>query len=282
MKRGESADLVVRAEGAPANGRELIQGHESRRFSFHPQYDHALGMEKQKAFGGISLMRLHFRFVALLSCAGAVMLGGCAELPRATPEQIAPANVGDRPKHDESQNRSAITVRPGSYYVSEEVQQRRAPSPIASVSNVLYRQQRVDVYEVRDGWARISKYYNGQLDGSDGQIAAWIPADKLSDKRLPDLKQPPIAQDPRIEGIGKAGEEGLSYRDVEVLTAAAHYYLEIGRATKIEWGDADVDHPGRYYLNFGEPRNHFFEPRDIPDLEARIQKLGRQADASSR
>ena len=100
----------------------------------------------------------------------------------------------------------------------------------------------------------------------------------LSSQEPPDLPQPRITNDPRIEpdAIPKVGSSDVTERDVLILHAAARYFLETGEAKRIAYGSTDAYHPGRYFLNFGEEKNHFFSPADIPNLEERIRELMEQ------
>lgn len=150
---------------------------------------------------------------------------------------------------------------------------RLGPSPTALQTSELYRQDKVDVYETIKGWARISKFYHGGVEGLDGQVARWVPLKALSEKRPDDLPQPAIHDDPRVAGLPKVGEDGLKKRDVLILYAAAQYFLQVGEAKRIEFGNKSTSKPGVYFLNFGEPSNRFFKPAEIPDLENRIKKL---------
>lgn len=181
--------------------------------------------------------------------------------PPGTPEERAPLTAAAPPSAN-------------SLYVLEQVQERLGPNQDAPATNTLYRQQKVDVYETQAGWARVSPFYDGAVEGRTGQVARWVPLISLSKKRPADLPQPSIADDPRIAGIPKVGEGGLTKRDVHVLQAAARYFLETGKAQRVEYGDKSTSRPGVYYLNFGGPANHFFTSDDIPELEGRIWKLG--------
>lgn len=160
----------------------------------------------------------------------------------------------------------AEATKPGTYYVTTlTLNVRLAPDANARITNKLHRQQLVEVYEVRNGWARISRYYDGEVEGLTGQVAEWVAARYLSTYRPPDLPQPQLPQDPRIQGLPKVGESGLTERDVRILYRAAHHFLQTGRCQKIEYGDKSVHRPNTYYLNCGEPRNLFFQPSDIPE-----------------
>jgi len=153
----------------------------------------------------------------------------------------------------------------GSYYVTAPtVNVRLAPNANAKITNRLYRQNRVDVLELRDGWARISRYYDGRVEGLSGDVARWVSASHLSQHRPPDLAQPNLPDDPRIGGIPEVGESGLTESDVLILHRGAKLLLDSGRCKRIEYGDKSVSKPNTYYVNCGGPRNHFFKPSDLP------------------
>jgi len=159
------------------------------------------------------------------------------------------------------------------YVTANEAPVRVAPRSTAPITNVLYRQQRVEVSEVQGKWARVSEYYNGRAEGLSGPAARWVSTSHLARTRPDDLQQPEFPDDPRIDGLPNVGDHGLTQRDVQVLYAAALYYLESERFKRIEYGDKSTHRPGFYYLNSGGPTNHFFRPQDIPDLEQRIRRL---------
>ena len=72
----------------------------------------------------------------------------------------------------------AKVVAGESYYVkANQLSVRLGPQITAKKTNILYKDNKVDVLEVKDGWARISKYYDGLLEGESGEIARWVSAD---------------------------------------------------------------------------------------------------------
>jgi hypothetical protein len=149
-------------------------------------------------------------------------------------------------------------TRPGSYYVAVPVLEERT-APEGPVVNRIYRGQRVDVTQVRAGWARVTDL---QYD------ARWVRAASLSTKRPPDLPQKPVPaslRDPRIEkdAIPKAGEGGLTQRDVDVLWKGAAYMLRTGRCSKVTLAHKSVSRPGTYYVSCGGSQNVFFTEADI-------------------
>ncbi|PKG39734.1 SH3 domain-containing protein [Psychromonas sp. Urea-02u-13] len=75
----------------------------------------------------------------------------------------------------------AEATKSGDYYVSaNRLSVRLGPSTTASITNALNRKQKVEVFEVKNGWARVSKYYNGSIEGEIGQVARWVSAKYLS------------------------------------------------------------------------------------------------------
>jgi len=78
----------------------------------------------------------------------------------------------------------AETTFPGDYYVtSDKLNIRLAPNKNGKVTNTLYKRQKVEVFEVKDGWARITHYYDGSVEGLSGEVARWVFAEYLSANR---------------------------------------------------------------------------------------------------
>lgn len=75
----------------------------------------------------------------------------------------------------------AAAISPGDYYVvPDKLNVRLAPAVSSKVTNILYRHQRIEVLEVNDGWARISRYYDGSAEGVSAEVACWVSAQFLS------------------------------------------------------------------------------------------------------
>jgi hypothetical protein len=161
----------------------------------------------------------------------------------------------------------ANAISPGSYYVTaDSLNVRLAPYSKAKITNKLYRQQKLNVFEVKGKWARISKYYSGVKERVSGEVARWVSVKYLSNSFPKDKNQPNMANDPRINGIPKVGEYGATEKDVEILYTAARHFLESKKCKKIEYGDKSTSKPNTYYLNCGGAKNHFFKLSDIPRL----------------
>ena len=76
---------------------------------------------------------------------------------------------------------------------------RLAANKAGKVTNKLYRQQEVEVFEFNNGWARISQYYVGETEGLSGEVARWVFATHLSAKRP--VEEKIIVDSPIVEAI---------------------------------------------------------------------------------
>jgi hypothetical protein len=117
---------------------------------------------------------------------------------------------------------------------------------------------------VRGGWARVSKYYDGRVEGLSGKVARWIPVRHVSKQRPADVERTKVTHDPRISGIPKPGDGGLTKTDIAILYRGGQYFLDSGQCKLIEYGDKSTSKPNTYFVNCGEPRNRFFKPSDLP------------------
>ncbi|MFT4613565.1 MAG: hypothetical protein ACI9NT_000706 [Bacteroidia bacterium] len=78
-------------------------------------------------------------------------------------------------------NTYASVSSPGSYYAStDNLNVRLSPDSSGKVTNRLSKGSKVDVLSVENGWARISKYYDGSLEGVKGEVARWVSTKYLS------------------------------------------------------------------------------------------------------
>lgn len=83
----------------------------------------------------------------------------------------------------------------GEYIVTADTLNiRLAANTSAQIKGKLYRGQEVEVLEVNNGWARISRYYDGATEGLSGNVARWVYATHLSPRPI----MPPPAK-PREE-----------------------------------------------------------------------------------
>jgi hypothetical protein len=154
------------------------------------------------------------------------------------------------------------------FVTADSIDVRLCPAITCPVTNRLYKRQQVEVFERRDGWARISREYDGAVEGLHGRrVARWVPAKHLSIERPAELVQPaPTADlvDPRIEFLPKVGDNGLTVADVTLLRRYAVSLLRSGACAAIDDGDRSVGMPGTYWVHCkGEPRNRFFRAEDV-------------------
>ncbi|HWQ69936.1 MAG TPA: SH3 domain-containing protein [Patescibacteria group bacterium] len=160
----------------------------------------------------------------------------------------------------------AQATKPGTYFVKEAVLEvRLGPNATAPVTNRIYRGQKVEVFEVKSGWVRVSKFYDGVVEGQSGKVARWVLATALSASAPPELPQPSLPSDPRIAkgAFPKAGEYSLTEQDLLVLHKGAIKFLNAGKCSHVEYGDKSTNKPNTYYINCGGPTNMFFTPSDV-------------------
>ncbi len=151
------------------------------------------------------------------------------------------------------------------YYVKDSVLDvRLAPSAAGTITNRIYRQQKVEVFEIKGEWARVSNFYDGTVEGKTGQVARWVLAVGLSSSQVADLPQPTISQDPRIakDAFPKVGQNGLTAYDVQLLNKGALKFLNSGKCRRVEYGDKSVNKANTYFVNCGS-QNLFFTPSDL-------------------
>ncbi len=107
----------------------------------------------------------------------------------------------------------AGTTMPGDYYVtSETLNVRLAESRNGKITNTLYKRQKVEVFEVKEGWARISQYYNGAVEGLSGDVARWVFAEYLSASRPSEEKI--VSNNSPVANAIKTSDDFSKYQSV--------------------------------------------------------------------
>lgn len=192
---------------------------------------------------------------ALAGAASLVLLTACGDADPGSGSEAAQTETTATVSPDASEAETASAPSEDAenvrYVVVETAEERDAPS--GKVVNRIYRGQRVEVTDRRDGWARVTGL---QYD------PRWVRESQLGRQRLPDLPQPKLEaalDDSRIQGVPKVGESGAREADVLALRTAAAELLSSGECQAIEFGDKSVNRPGVYYLNCGESTNRFFK-----------------------
>jgi hypothetical protein len=128
---------------------------------------------------------------------------------------------------------------------------RNAPKN-GSVVGKLEDGEIVEVYEIDDGWARLSR---------DGEKPRWVSANYLLPTKAPEA---PSGTDPRIASaaIPEPGQYGLSESDVEMLRAGAIQLLDDGRCQKVVYTAKSLTKENTYFFNCGD-QSFFLTPQDI-------------------
>jgi len=73
---------------------------------------------------------------------------------------------------------------PGGFVVTAvSLNVRQAANETGKVTGKLYQQEKVEVFEVKNGWARISEYYAEEINGLSTKVARWVFATHLSAQR---------------------------------------------------------------------------------------------------
>ena len=159
---------------------------------------------------------------------------------------------------------TAVNAATPKYVGTASLEEHLGPSHDAKVTNKIYKNQKIEIYEEKAGWSRVSEYYDGEVEGVNGKVARWVETAALVDSKLADDQLSPSYSDPRIDkdAIPKVGQKGLTELDVRTLYAGAIKFLNNGLCLKIEYADKSVDKPGVYYVNCGG-ENVFFTPQDV-------------------
>ncbi|MEX0605783.1 MAG: SH3 domain-containing protein [Marinobacter sp.] len=111
----------------------------------------------------------------------------------------------------------------GDYYVTaDRLNVRLAPDASGKATNSLSQRQKVTVFEVKDGWARISRYYDGSVEALSGDVARWVFGKYLSTERPAEA---PNQNSPIAVAI-KSSDDFSKYRGVFV--AASEQLIKSG------------------------------------------------------
>ena len=139
------------------------------------------------------------------------------------------------------------------YWVtSDRLDRRTCPSTNCGIVGQFFFREGADVFEDKDGWARVSRYYdascaNGRSEyvdsGNsrcgpengivDGKFAEWVFADFLSEDRPPD----PAADATGLEVLLAGSDDFQKYRSA--FTQAAQSLISSGQCQEAdfrEWG----------------------------------------------
>jgi hypothetical protein len=100
-----------------------------------------------------------------------------------------------------------------------------APNKSGKITNTLYKRQKVKVFEIKDGWARISRFYDGGVEGLSGNVARWVFAKYLSVNR-PEEEKVANLNSPVAKAI-KSSDDFSKYQSVFV--SASEKFIKSGK-----------------------------------------------------
>jgi hypothetical protein len=141
---------------------------------------------------------------------------------------------------------------PGETYwvTSDRLNRRTCPSTDCGVVGVLMFRERAGVFESRDGWARVTKYYNAACENgksrfvdsgnssctpdngvNNGQFAEWVSMSLLSKTRPPD----PSAGATGTDALVAKSDDYRIHKDAFVT--AANELIRSGRCTAKDISD---------------------------------------------
>ncbi|MDG2958812.1 SH3 domain-containing protein [Exercitatus varius] len=92
-----------------------------------------------------------------------------------------------------------------------------SPSKKAKVTNTLRIGQKVEVFEEKNGFARVSKFYNGDSEGVSGEVARWVPISDLSLKN----EKPDVKTNTELEKVIASSDDFHLYKDKFVAHSQA-------------------------------------------------------------
>ena len=103
---------------------------------------------------------------------------------------------------------------PGGYVVkADSLNVRLAANETGKVTDKLFQREKVEVFEVKNGWARISEYYDQDINGLSSKVARWVFATHLSVQRPAEMKV--VASAPIINAI-KSSDDLATHQDTFV------------------------------------------------------------------
>jgi len=132
-------------------------------------------------------------------------------------------------------------------------------SKAGKIANKLYRQQEVEVFEFKNGWARISRYNDGKIEGLSGNVAHWVFAMHLSAKRT--IEEKIKVSSAIIEAI-KSSDDLVKYQDAFV--SVSEKLVDSGECKLSDfediggwWRSAEHKQAGTIYYTFcGDATNN--------------------------
>ncbi len=161
------------------------------------------------------------------------------------------------------------------YVSGDSLNVRYCASTDCCIANRLGFNAPVSIQEKRGNWVRISGFYDISLEGAacqkpgPYQAAHWVAYDFLSHQPQRDTAfygsgQNTGGPDPRIRGIPRVGDYGLTQSDLQVIMDYASLLLNKGICNGIDAGNKSVSREGTYYVACsGEYGQRYFTVEDV-------------------
>jgi hypothetical protein len=148
---------------------------------------------------------------------------------------------------------------PGGFVVTaDSLNVRLAANETGKVTDKLFQREKVEVFEVKNGWARISEYYDDENNGLSAKVARWVFATHLSAPRLAATKA--TVNSPVVNAI-KSSDDLAIHQDTFVWVSEE--LIDSGECKLSDFEDIggwwrSVDHKPRpvYYTYCGGSINN--------------------------
>ena len=109
---------------------------------------------------------------------------------------------------------------------------RLAASETGKITDKLYQQEKVEVFEVSNGWARISEYFDVEIDGRTSKVARWVSAAHLSAQRPAEKKV--IVSTPVVEAIRSSDDLAMH---LDTFVRVSEKLVDSGECTLSDFKD---------------------------------------------
>lgn|GEM_PF-1043596 len=159
---------------------------------------------------------------------------------------------GNGSKTRVSTRHDKINIKPGFYFViSDKLNVRLAPNKNGAVTNTLYKRQKIEIFEIKGNWARISKFYDGSSEGVEGKVARWVYAKYLSTTQ-PAVEKVKVTS--KVGDVIKSSDDFAKYQSVFV--SASENLLKSGSCSMSDfiemggWWRSSIHKPKPIYFTY--------------------------------
>ncbi|MDG4952785.1 hypothetical protein NYR78_06720 [Actinobacillus equuli subsp. haemolyticus] len=103
------------------------------------------------------------------------------------------------------------------YVKTDTTSEYLSPSKSAKITNTLRIGQKVEILEIKNGFARVSPFYSGEVEGISGNVARWVPINDLSSTN----EKPNIETNTELEKAIANSDDFHLYKDKFVAHSQA-------------------------------------------------------------